>query len=410
MVIISAPWVIPVAEPVIRDGSIVVSGDRIIDVGKRDDIVQTYSQFPETSYPCVLMPGLTNAHMHLELSHLQNTFESKPDQNFTDWIESLIALRVAKPCSQEEIVESFTAVLTGQYQSGVVLVGDIGNEYYAELHGPQVDCQPKIARMLEILGPNKDACRLAQERITQLDDSIAVTGHAPYSTGAVLLQDMKKRCSRLQHIFSIHTGESRDEQEFVQAGTGRFRQFLEKRNSWDGVFSFADCTFSGSLEFFDYLGILDDRTLLVHCVHVSEKDLQLIKERGAHICLCPGSNEFLGVGLAPVELMVALDLLPALGSDSPASNTTINIWREMQLLAKKHPQLDYSTVLAMATLGGARALKQDADFGSLLVGKKAKFIHVASARLKSCNDEQQLIQELVTGGQPTEITWATDYE
>jgi cytosine/adenosine deaminase-related metal-dependent hydrolase len=105
--------------------------------------------------------------------------------------------------------------------------------------------------------------------------------------------------------------------------------------------------------------------------------------------------------------MVALGLLPALGSDSPTSNRTIDLWREMQLLVKAHPPLDQSTVLAMATLGGARALRREADFGSLTVGKKAEFLHVSSTHLLGCTDEQQLVKELVSGGKPAEITWVT---
>jgi cytosine/adenosine deaminase-related metal-dependent hydrolase len=407
MVIISAPWVVPVDAPVIRDGSIVVVDGRISDIGTRDDIVRNYPQSSETSYSCVLMPGLVNAHMHLELSHLQNTIEPLPDQNFTDWIDALIAQRATKECSREKIVETFTVALHDQYNSGVVLIGDIGNEHYEELHSEGDDFQPNVFRMLEFLGPNREACRIALKNLTQLDERIAVTGHAPYSTAPELLLGIKKRCNRLEHIFSIHTGESLDEREFIQTGTGCFRDFLEKRNSWDGVFSFAESGFPGTIEYFDHLGILNDKTLLVHCVHVSKAELQLIKERGAQICLCPGSNQFLGVGPAPVEQMVALGLLPALGSDSPASNHAIDIWREMQLLIKSHSNLEHSTVLAMATMGGAKALRHDADFGSLAVGKKAKFIHVSSASLKSCSDGIQLVKELVSGGKPTGISWVS---
>jgi cytosine/adenosine deaminase-related metal-dependent hydrolase len=108
--------------------------------------------------------------------------------------------------------------------------------------------------------------------------------------------------------------------------------------------------------------------------------------------------------------MVELGLLPALGTDSPASNHTIDMWREMQILVKCHPNLNNSTVLAMATMGGAKALRHDPVLGSITVGKKAKLIHVSSANLKSCRDSEQLVKELVSGGKPTEITWVpTDY-
>ncbi|NOR22805.1 MAG: amidohydrolase family protein [Desulforhopalus sp.] len=405
MVIISAPWIVPIDIPVIQDGGIVVADGRIIDIGKRDDLVRSYPQSPETSYSCVLMPGLVNAHMHLELSHLQNSIEPLPNQKFTDWIDALITLRATNEYSREKIVETFTAALHDQYNSGVVLIGDTGNEDYEELRRLGDDFQPKVLRMLEHLGPNREACRIALEKLTQLDTRISVTGHAPYSTAPELLLEIKTRCNQLQHIFSIHTCESREEREFLRTGSGCFRDFLEKKNSWDGVFSFSESGFAGTIEYFDHLGLLDDKTLLVHCVHVSESELPLIKERGARICLCPGSNKFLDVGLAPVEQMVALGLLPALGSDSPASNKVTDIWREMQLLVKSHPNLEHSAILAMATLGGAKALRHEADVGCLSVGKKAKFIHVSSASLKRCSDVNQLIKELVSGGKPTEVEW-----
>ncbi len=407
MVILSAPWVVPVAAPVIRDGSIAVADGRIIDIGRRIDIVGQYPQSPETKYSCVLMPGLVNAHMHLELTHLAAGYSSLPTQKFTEWIDALIVQRAKKKDCHEEIVAAFTAALNEQYNLGVALIGDIGNEYYDALHGADCDLQPKVIRMLELLGPNREACQTAMENLMQLDDQRAATGHAPYSTAPDLLKKIKKRCNRLQHIFSVHTCECADEREFLEAGTGCFRDFLEKKNSWDGVFPFSETGFSGTIEYFAHLGLLDDKTLLVHCVHVSEQELQLIQESGAKICLCPGSNQFLGSGHAPVEKMIALGLLPALGTDSAASNQSLDIWREMQILATHHANLASADVLAMATMGGAAALLHEADFGSLAVGQKAKCIHVSSPMLLDCKDSLQLIDILVLHGKPAEIEWVS---
>jgi cytosine/adenosine deaminase-related metal-dependent hydrolase len=410
MLIISAPWVVPIDRPVIQDGSVVVKDDLIIDLGSRSDIVDRYPQSSEIFYPCVLMPGLVNAHMHLELSYLQDTVKPQPNQRFTEWIDALIVERATKNNSREKIIEAFTVALHNQYRSGIALIGDIGNEYFDELHCCESRAQPQVVRLLEYLAPNSDACRISVENLEKLDDEIIATGHAPYSTAPELLRKLKKRCNLLQHIFSIHTAESEDEVNFLRTGRGCFRDFLEKKNSWDGTFPFSELRFPGTVDYFDYLEILDHNTLLVHCVHISETELQLIKERGAAICLCPGSNQFLGVGSAPVERMVELGIMPALGTDSPASNHTIDMWREMQILTKDRPNLDRSTILAMATIGGAKALRHDCFLGSITTGKKAKFIHVSSANLKCCRDAEQLVKELVSGGKPTEIKWvSTDH-
>lgn len=407
MLIISAPWVVPIDKPVIQDGSVVVHDGLIVDFGSRGDIVNQYPQSSETIYPCVLMPGLVNAHMHLELSHLQDSVKPQPHQEFTEWIEALIAHRTTAKYSREKIVNAFTVALHNQYCSGIGLIGDIGNEYFDELHCDRDELQPRVVRLIEYLAPNLDACRLSLENLEKLDDRIIATGHAPYSTAPELLRKIKKRCDLLQHIFSIHTAESEDEVRFLQTGRGCLRDFLEKRNSWDRTFSFSESGFPGTVDYFDYLGILDRNTLLVHCVHISESELQLIKERGAGICLCPGSNQFLGVGSAPVGRMVEMGLLPALGTDSPASNHTTDMWREMQILSKSYPNVDSSTVLAMATIGGAKALRHDSFLGSIAAGKKAKLIHVSSANLKCCSDAEQLVKELVSGGEPTEIKWVS---
>ncbi|MGB3212608.1 MAG: amidohydrolase family protein [Desulforhopalus sp.] len=405
MVIISAPWIVPIDHPVIENGSIVVDDGLIIDRGEREYIVQKHPQCSETWHPFVLMPGLVNAHMHLELSHLKNSIEPLANKSFTEWIDSLIALRTAKSRYQTKIIESFVSGLLDQHKSGVVLIGDIGNESYTELQQCREGSRPHILRMLEFLGPNREACQTALERLIQLDESVAATGHAPYSTAPELLVELKKRCQRLQHIFSIHTAESPDEREFLRTGTGIFRDFLVQKNSWDGAFTFSESGFPGTIEYYDHLGILDDRTMLVHCVDVTASELRLIKAREAKICLCPGSNKFLGVGLAPVEQMVAIGLMPALGSDSPASNDAVDIWREMQLLVESQKKLEHSTVLSMATIGGAKALGRDTDYGSLAVGKKAEFIGVSSAALSACSNGQQLLQELVSGGKPSKIEW-----
>ncbi|GAB6191813.1 amidohydrolase family protein [Desulfocastanea catecholica] len=411
MHIFSAPWVVPIEGPVIQHGSIVVADHRIVDLGKRDDLVHSYCHSPETVCSCVLMPGLVNAHMHLELSHLRPSLCLQPEDNFTDWIDALIERRAAEKNCPEKIVSGFRTALQDQYRQGVVLLGDIGNEYFDELHGQGRELPPHVVRMIEYLGPNHEACRTALANLASLDERISATGHAPYSTAPELLVAIKKRCNRLGHVFSIHTAESADEEQFLRSGSGCFQDFLKKRNSWDGLFSIFATGFPGTVDYFDHLGILDEKTLLVHCVHVSDQQLRLIKERGSAVCLCPGSNQFLGVGTAPVEHMVALGLLPALGTDSPASNEAVDLWREMTILGKCHAGLEDATVLAMATLGGARALGHGADFGSLTVGKKAEFLHVSSIALQGCRDGQQLVKELVSGGKPTEISWvSTDYK
>ncbi len=409
MEIISARWIIPVAIPAIDDGSLVVADGRIVDIGRRPDILNKYQGIAECRYDSVLMPGLVNAHMHLELSHVQDIVRPPADNRFTDWISELLKKRQEATEDRSLVVGAITAALSDQYASGVALVADIGNEFFPELSGERADGWPELLRMLEFLAPNRQALLTAKEKIANLPDCQPICVHAPYSSGPDLLVFAKERCRHLGHLFSVHAAESAAELEFLRSGTGCFRDFLEQRKSWDGTFSFAEQGFEGTIFYFDHLGVLDETTLLVHAVHVSQLEVLLVAERGAHICLCPGSNRFLGVGRAPVEQMLVAGIIPALGTDSPASNSTIDLWHEMQLLAAEHSQVTHESILAMATLGGAQAFRRADDYGSLTPGRMSQILRVSSPALTRCNDMRRIVQELVTGGRPSEISWISTH-
>ncbi len=405
MKIHSAEWVIPVATPVIDNGSLVVDCGRIIDIGKRSDIRAKYQGVEELRYDSVLMPGLVNGHMHLELSHILDINPLVEGNSFTDWISEIISKQQNKSVIRSHIIAAFTSALDDQYASGVALIADIGYECFSELSVPRSNEWPEILRMIEFLGSNRQAILAAQEKIANLPEQYAACVHAPYSTGPDLFVDIKQRCQKRGHIFSVHTAESEAEIEFLSSGGGCFRDFLEQKKIWDGTFEFSKKGFPGTILYFDHLGVLDDKTLLVHAVHVSRRELLLIAERGAHICLCPGSNRFLRVGKAPVELMLAAGILPALGTDSPASNGAIDLWREMQLLADEHPLVAHESILTMATLGGAKALHRTEDYGTLTPGRRSHILHVSSPALLRCTTMNRVLEELVTGGRPLEISW-----
>jgi len=134
----------------------------------------------------------------------------------------------------------------------------------------------------------------------------------------------------------------------------------------------------------------------------------MLAEHGCKVCLCPGSNRFLRVGVAPLEMMLRCGLLPAIGTDSLASNEELDLWREMRILREDHPMISSSRILAMATIGGAQALGREQDFGVLASGRKAAFLNVDSPALQGARDAEQLLDMLTGGGRPEILRWVND--
>ena len=340
VLLVAAPWVLSFDEPLIKKGAVALQAGRIISVGSEKNLAERYSKACLKRYPGVLMPALVNAHMHLELSHLAADAVLDIESSFTDWIENLLKKRDQINVSEKDIRIAAEAQIQKQFESGVVLIGDIGNsEDFISSQGLEHQL-PQVYRMLELLGSTQDAVDRSLERLGQLPPSVVAVPHAPYSTRPELLQKIKQRCDTLGHIFSIHTAETVDEQEFIVSQTGQFRDFLEKRGAWDGDFFKNAPESSSTIDYFSKLGLLNEKTLLVHCLYLSQRDLETDKDSGAKICICPGSNAFLHSGVAPVKKMLSCDIVPALGTDSLASNLGLDMWAEMKRVASDHPGVE----------------------------------------------------------------------
>ncbi len=407
--IFSSDWVVPVSEEVIADGAVAVEKGRILAVGPRCALLKQFPDGIEFRCPTVLMPGLVNCHTHLELSWLKGEMEPDGYEKFTDWLCTLIKKREEKKVSSQQYVADFSTVLRDQYSSGVAAVVDIGNTIVSDLDGKLVAGKsPFLFRLLEYIAPTKEIetelFALIDKQKNKIIKKNPATAHAIYSTSPRVIQLLKKFSLEQHHLFSIHAAESKDEIEFVRTGGGEFRSFLEQRGRLDGTFEFPAGKHESVIEYLDYLGVLDDRTLLVHCVHISENDINLIRKRGAMVCLCPGSNRYLNVGQAPVVEMVHAGIPLVLGTDSFASNTRVDLWEEMRLLHEMYEELQVVDILHMATRGVMIPGYGD-QVGIIEPGCPAKLLQVSSPELRQCRDGYEVVKELVSGGRPAEVFW-----
>ena len=368
-----ARWVVPITSPPVRDGAVAVRDDRIIYVGPRHNAPKA-----ETSDlgDALILPGLINAHTHLELTAMRGFLENLP---FHEWIVRLQRAKttVLTPESMMDaarlgIAEGLRAGITtfaDTCDSGVALAAmremGVRGIMYQEVFGPDPEaCDDSMASLREKL----DAHRAMQSKLLTL----GVSPHAPYTVSDRLFEAVRDLAREQRLPVAIHIAESQDEEAFVRDATGPFAHGHRVRGI--PVVPRAD----SSLALLDRLGLLETRPLLIHCVRTREADVVAIASHRCGIAHCPVSNAKLGHGIAPLHEWLEADIAVGLGSDSMASNNRMHLLEEARVavLAQRARGHEFASmpadrVLEMATVGGARAVGLDRDVGSLEIGKAA---------------------------------------
>ncbi len=367
--------VLPITRPPIENGAVVVAEGVILDVGPFHLLRRQWpaAQVSEQEEGSVL-PALVNIHAHLDLSALAG--KVKPEGGMADWIRSLIAARERVSAALQE--EAHFKALASMRASGTGIVGDINSS------AASLKSQDRVLTrtFVEVLGLHVEGLRRAlyslPETAQQLMDSgleeVSLAAHAPYTASASLFREVKAWGSTRAKIVSAHVAESEEEIVFLHSGKGPLRDLLEERGMDPGRWQPPGC---GGVSYLDRLGFLDCLSLCVHVVHIGDEEINLLKRSGAGVCLCPRSNLFIGNGLPPVAHILDAGIPCGLGTDSLASNDDLNLFREMAVLVDQCGTRP-DTVIAMATLNGARNLGMAGLYGSLEKGKRWLAIRVAA--------------------------------
>jgi cytosine/adenosine deaminase-related metal-dependent hydrolase len=402
--LLRAAWVIPVNAPPVPDGAILLEGGRIVAVDEYSHLVK---QLPAgtgiVDYgDTAILPALVNAHTHLELTALGGRIPL-PQPGFPAWLRHLLPLRAA--LTEEQ---SLRGVLEGQRQlrdNGVAVYGDVSNRFHLE--PPAGNGIPRGHTFLETLGFDVASLDSALDGLEWrgfresggLPPAVSLAAHACYSTSADLIQAAKGWDRKHGVPFAIHVAEHLEEMQFIQDGTGFCRDLLENLGRWVPGWRAPGVS---PVAYLDRLGVLDDRTLLVHVVHLTESDWQVVAQRRCSVCFCPRSNASLQVGRPAIETAVRLGVPAALGTDSLASNRDLNLFAEAALVLDHHPGVRPEAVLHMATLGGAQALLEHADFGSIEAGKRAALLAVL---LPAHTHSEDLIATVIQQGSQGAWQW-----
>ncbi len=354
---------------VIENGAVAIQGDRIAAAGPRAGIEERYKPKQRLDRPeALIAPGLVNAHTHVPMSLLRGIAD---DLRLQDWLQNYIFPAEKKNLDAEFVRWGTRLGLLEMLLSGTTTYADM---YYFE---DVIAEETKRAGLRGVLGETiigfpvadaktpEDALRMTERYIQRFrgDPLIvpAVAPHALYTNSEQTLKSSRALAGRYGVPLLTHLAETKQEREEAIAKYGK-----------------------SPARVLDEWGILNGRTLLAHCVWLDDADIALLAARNSGVAHCPSSNTKLASGIAPVMKMQAAGITLALGTDGPAgSNNDFDLLEEADLAAKLQKvttddprALPAADALAMATIGGARALGLDKEIGSIEPGKRADLITV----------------------------------
>ena len=389
VMVLRAGWVLPVSDLPIENGEVVVEDGRIVEVRLSSASAGLPAENVIDLGDAVLMPGLVNVHTHLDYTVMRGLLEDIP---FFSWIRELTMRKSAltwKDWEASAIMGAAEAIA-----GGVTTIGDCTDSGAALYGAKTLGLRGRIYQ--EVFGI--DELRTVEEIVTELKVKVAqlqseasdsllevgISPHAPYTVRPALMRELAT-LAREEHLrVCIHAAESRAEAELLRSGTGSIADMFARRQiHWNPPQS-------STVAYLDALGIVDANTLLVHGVQVSAGDRQIVRERDAAWAHCPKSNAKLGNGVAPLGILadfrrgenqpsiVNCQSKIGLGSDSVASNNTMDLFEEMRFAVLMHrgarhriEAMSARDAVEIATIGGARALGMEQHIGTLEPGKRA---------------------------------------
>ncbi|WP_251212748.1 amidohydrolase family protein [Adlercreutzia murintestinalis] len=387
--IVSAKYVFPVTSEPIFNGAVLVEGDRIADIGELDALRLRYPDEEVVDYGmAAVMPGLIDLHTRLEKSVLRGVVADKP---FAEWILSVIDHSVQ--LEQSDWYDS--AILGGldALSSGITCVVDITSTGAAGRAASALGLRGVIYREVGAMDKMRVdyAMHSAQRDIEQWNEEfgselvrIGIAPAAIYANHPSVFQRVTEVAQRDDLPVAMRLAGSREEYNFVMYGSSMFAvdTMTEEARGYVEIppwlpFGVTPVRYALNWGAFD-----SNNVLLIHAVHVNDEDIKKLREFDVAVCTCPSSNAKLGMGVAPLSEFMKAGLRVGLGTDSPAATESTDMIAEMRMGLLLHRASDTrrflssQEVLELATIGGARALRQDDRIGSLEVGKQADIIAV----------------------------------
>jgi aminodeoxyfutalosine deaminase len=359
--IIRARTVVPMAGDPIDNGAVAVSGDTVVDVGPFEEVRQRQSGEVLDLGEQVLMPGLINAHCHLDYTGLRGRIG--PQRSFADWIQAINAEKAK--LTEQDYIDSINAGFAEARRFGTTTILNL--TAYPRL-STKVRAPIRtwwFGELIDVRNP-EEANTIADEAAEVLKTASrwGLAPHAPYTASPRLYARCEEIARRENVLLTTHLAESRGEMEMFRDGTGPAFEFLSGIGR-----PMDDCGHETPLSLFLRTRTLDERWIIAHLNELDAGDFELLATAPKfHVAHCPRSHTFLDHTPFALARLRALGFNVALGTDSLASNSSLSLFAEMQELLREEPAVE------MATLNGAIAVGQRNRLGCIQPGSSADLI------------------------------------
>ena len=389
--------------PPIREGALVIVGDRIMALGASKDLAAAHpdAQVIDRS-DCTILPGLVNAHTHLELSEFRC---GQAPASFVDWIMQLVPRgQATAEFVRASVARSIPLGVAQCLRFGTTAVGDISR--HCDISRPLLRDGPlRVVSYGEVQAMAQRRVLLEERIATAIDSTFAsdslrigLSPHAPYSVEPAGYRRCLEVARDRNLPLATHLAETRDETPFLSDHAGPFRDLWEHIGAWDeNVPKFS----GGPIGTAAALGLLEYPTLLAHVNWCDDQEMALLSRGKASVVYCPRTHAFFRHAPHRWRDMLSAGINVAIGTDSCASSPDLNLVEELRLVRRIAPDFSAGELWKMVTTRGARAIGMDSQAGSLDAGRRADMVLFATSAhdpLASILDENLLPAETWIGG------------
>jgi len=354
-----ASFVLTNGKGILKGYDIFIEEDKISEIGKN---LKRSAEFVVDGRKKIVMPGLINSHTHVSMTLLRGLADDLP---LMDWLKNHI-WPTEQRLTAKDVYQGALLGCLEMIESGTTCFGDM--YFFADEVGKAVKLSGIRSLVnsvvIDLLPENVAGLRVLAEtlkKIRQLNCSRVtpwLCPHSPYGCSEETLRRVKEISRKEKLRINIHLSETKSEIEEIKKKHGK-----------------------SPVEFLSEIEFLDSDVTAAHCVHLTDKEMKILKERDVKVVHNPVSNMKTASGVAPIPEMLEKKICVALGTDGAASNNCLDMFQEMKFAALLHKinklnptVIPAEVVLGFATVNGARALGLENQIGAIETGKKADII------------------------------------